>query len=55
MKAKNVDGKIYVSEKPYFGRSETFCREISVEALFYHSQIKTDRLKRAFSLSVLMF
>ena len=55
MKAKNVDGKIYVSEKPYFGHSETFCREISVEALFYHSQIKTDRLKHAFSLSVLMF
>ena len=37
MKAKNVDGKIYVSEKPYFGRSETFWREISVEALFYSS------------------
>lgn len=55
MKAKNVDGKIYVSEKPYFGRSETFWREISVEDLFYHSQIKTDRLKYAFSLSVLMF
>ena len=37
MKAKNVDGKIYVSEKPYFGHSETFCREISVETLFYSS------------------
>ncbi len=37
MKAKNVDGKIYVSEKPYFGRSETFCIEISVETLFYSS------------------
>ena len=37
MKAKNVDGKIYVSEKPYFGRSETFCKEISVEDLFYSS------------------
>ena len=23
--------------KPYFVRSETFCREISVEALFYSS------------------
>ena len=37
MKAKNVDGKIYVSESPISGRSETFCIEISVEALFYSS------------------
>lgn len=55
MKAKNIDGKIYVSEKPYFGHSETFCKEISVETLSCHSQIKTDRLKHVFSLSVLMF